>query len=211
MVVWRHIPVFKSIQDEVCSRLLLSAVWCAITRWYLLSPNDFSYFNAWAEAVSSTLSTTHRSRKPKHQPQVQWQTRNEAAVFWNHHAKMKMLSNGQKSTSSLGLENPFKALKGLKQRFEFQLCLSLSMWVWTVYLISQVSFSLSKKQGQSEHLPIRIFLQIKWENARQVLNTVHSTLEALSKMFPATATSNSSSGSGGGFCCPVLNWICRRD
>lgn len=35
------------------------------------------------------------------------------------------------------------------QRFEFQLCLSLAIWVWTVYLIFQVSFSLSKKQGQS--------------------------------------------------------------
>lgn len=35
------------------------------------------------------------------------------------------------------------------QRFEFHLCLSLAMWVWTVYLIFQVSFSLSKKQGQS--------------------------------------------------------------
>lgn len=35
------------------------------------------------------------------------------------------------------------------QRFEFQLCLSLAIWVWTVYLLFQVSFSLSKKQGQS--------------------------------------------------------------
>lgn len=35
------------------------------------------------------------------------------------------------------------------QRFECQLCLSLAIWVWTVYLIFQVSFSLSKKQGQS--------------------------------------------------------------
>ena len=148
MVVWWHIPMFKSTQHEVCFRLLLSTVRCAITRWYLLSPNDFSYFNAWAEAVSSTHSTTHRSRNPN--TSLRYSGRPEKRLLFSQTTmlKWKCFPMDRRLSHHWGLKIPSR-LWVPTQRFEFHLCLSLAMWVWTIYLIFQVSSSLFKKQRQS--------------------------------------------------------------
>lgn len=177
------LPCLQAYQSDVCFCLFLSIIWYTTPCWYQFPANDFSCFNAWSKAVSSPHSNTPRSLKPKHQAQISVPPETRLLFSETTSRKCKRHFNRQKSSLTHwadamcpGLENPFKALCSHMLWFESQICLSLAVWVWTVYLIFLSLTFLIWKTGVIIKPAHQDFLKIQWNNAQEALRTARGAL-----------------------------------